>query len=32
MDGEFASLNIDEEYFCEDEDVVVFTNDGYFKN
>jgi hypothetical protein len=32
MDGEFANLNIDEEYFCEEEDATVFANDGYFKN
>jgi hypothetical protein len=32
MDGEFASLNIDEEYCCEEEDVVVLANDDYFKN
>ena len=32
MDGEFVNLNIDEEYCCEEEDVVVFSNDGYFKN
>ena len=32
MDGEFANLNIDEEYCGEEEDAVVFTNDGYFKN
>jgi ribonuclease HI len=32
MDSEFANLNIDEEYCCEEEDVVVFANDDYFKN
>ena len=32
MDGEFANLTIDEEYCCEEEDAVVFANDGYFKN
>ena len=32
MDGEFANLNIDEEYCCEVEDVVVFANGDYFKN
>jgi ribonuclease HI len=32
MDGEFANMNIDEEYCCEEEDVVVFANDGYLKN
>jgi hypothetical protein len=31
-EGEFEKLNIDEEYCFEEEDVVVFTNDGYFKN
>jgi hypothetical protein len=28
----FENLNIDEEYCGEEEDAVVFTNDGYFKN
>jgi hypothetical protein len=32
MDGEFANLNIDEEYCFEEEVVVVFANDDYFKN
>jgi hypothetical protein len=32
MDGEFANLNIDEEYCCEEEDAAMFANDGYFKN
>ena len=32
MDGEFANLNIDEEYCGEEEDAVVFVNYGYFKN
>jgi hypothetical protein len=32
MDGEFASLNINEEYCGEEEDATLFTNDGYFKN
>jgi hypothetical protein len=31
MNGEFANLNIDEEYCCE-EDAAVFANDDYFKN
>jgi hypothetical protein len=32
MEDGFENLNIDEEYCGEEEDVVVFTNDGYFKN
>ena len=32
MDGEFANLNIDEEYYGEEEDATVFANDVYFKN
>jgi hypothetical protein len=32
MEDEFENLNIDEEYCGEEEDVAVFTNDGYFKN
>jgi hypothetical protein len=32
MENEFENLNIHEEYCGEEEDVVVFTNDGYFKN
>jgi hypothetical protein len=32
MDDDFANLNIDEEYCCEEEDVVLFANDGYFKS
>jgi hypothetical protein len=31
MDREFANLNIDEEYCCEEEDTALFENDGYFK-
>jgi hypothetical protein len=32
MEDEFKNLNIDEEYYGEEEDAIVFTNDGYFKN
>ena len=32
MDGEFANWNIDEEYFCKEEDAIVFANDDHFKN
>ena len=32
MDGEFANLNIDEEYCGEEEEATMFSNDGYFKN
>jgi len=32
MDGEFANLNIDEEYCGEEEDATVFANDVDFKN
>jgi hypothetical protein len=32
MDGEFANLNIDEEYCGEEKDATVFANDVYLKN